>query len=104
MAISQYADGVEKKIAPSTLAEKYIVRFPDGMRARLHEAARANNRTLNAEILARLERSFELDGPEAKAELLALVNEAIDERLERERAYKAALSHPVKPLAPRKRA
>lgn len=41
--------------------DKYIIRFPDGMRDRLKDAAKANNRTLNAEIVARLERSFTAD-------------------------------------------
>lgn len=39
-------------------ADKYIVRFPDGMRDRLKAEAKANNRTLNAEIVARLQESF----------------------------------------------
>lgn len=38
--------------------DKYIIRFPDGMRDRLKEAAKANNRTMNAELVARLEESF----------------------------------------------
>lgn len=38
--------------------DKYIVRFPEGMRDRLKAEAKANNRTLNAEIVARLEDSF----------------------------------------------
>lgn len=39
-------------------ADKYIVRFPDGMRDRIAEAAKGNSRTINGEIIARLERSF----------------------------------------------
>ncbi|MBO1007091.1 Arc family DNA-binding protein [Acidovorax sp. SD340] len=39
-------------------ADKYIVRFPEGMRERLKNLAKANNRTLNAEIIARLQASF----------------------------------------------
>lgn len=39
-------------------ADKYIVRFPDGMRERLKIEAHTNKRTLNAEIVARLEASF----------------------------------------------
>lgn len=39
-------------------ADKYIVRFPDGMRDRIAEAAKVNNRSMNAEIVARLEASF----------------------------------------------
>lgn len=39
-------------------ADKYIVRFPDGMRDQLQAAARGHNRTLNAEIVSRLQDSF----------------------------------------------
>ncbi|MDR0216199.1 MAG: Arc family DNA-binding protein [Comamonas sp.] len=39
-------------------ADKYIVRFPDGMRDKIAEAAKANNRTMNAEIVARLEQKL----------------------------------------------
>lgn len=44
--------------APSQSADKYIVRFPDGMRDRIAEAAKTNNRSMNAEIIARLQSSF----------------------------------------------
>jgi len=44
---------------PSQVADKYVIRFPDGMRDRLKQAAAANNRTLNAEIVKRLEDSFD---------------------------------------------
>lgn len=40
-------------------ADKYIVRFPDGMRDRIADAAKASNRSMNAEIVARLQRTFE---------------------------------------------
>lgn len=40
-------------------ADKYIVRFPDGMRGQLKAAAKAAGRTLNAEIVARLQGSLE---------------------------------------------
>ena len=43
---------------PSDRAPKFIVRLPDGMRDRIAEAARANNRSMNAEIVARLEATF----------------------------------------------
>ena len=51
---------MEKRSRAATTrdSEKYIVRFPDGMRNRVTEAAKANNRSINAEIIARLERSF----------------------------------------------
>lgn len=43
---------------PSDVADKYILRLPDGMRAELKEAARQAGRTLNAEIVMRLQESF----------------------------------------------
>lgn len=36
-----------------------MLRFPDGMRARIKEAAERNGRTMNAEIIARLHASFQ---------------------------------------------
>lgn len=38
--------------------DKFIVRLPDGMRDKLAAAARGNNRTMNAELVSRLEQSF----------------------------------------------
>lgn len=49
----------EKPTYPSRLAEQFVVRFPDGMRDRLKEAAHANGRSMNAEIVGRLQQSFE---------------------------------------------
>lgn len=70
---------------PSDAADKYVLRFPDGMRERLKQAAAVNNRTLNAEIVARLSASFdrtsvglpaevnsEIAALEGRAEILAL--------------------------------
>jgi hypothetical protein len=74
--------------------DKYIVRLPDGMRDRIAEAAKENNRSMNAEIVARLERSFnvvvEFQAPESAAaravqifegELKKGVKQAIDKLL-----------------------
>lgn len=44
---------------PSRTAEQFVVRFPDGMRDRIADAAKANNRSMNAEIVARLQSTFE---------------------------------------------
>ena len=49
---------MERKPFPSETQDRFIVRFPDGMRDRIAEEAKANNRSMNAEIVARLERSF----------------------------------------------
>jgi Arc-like DNA binding domain len=43
--------------------EKFIVRFPDGMRNAIGIAARKNRRSMNAEIVARLAQSFDMATP-----------------------------------------
>lgn len=45
--------------SPSRKQDQYIVRFPDGMRDRLKDAAAENGRSMNAEIIQRLDESFE---------------------------------------------
>lgn len=40
-------------------SDKIMLRVPDGMRERIKAAADANNRTMNAEIVARLQASFD---------------------------------------------
>jgi|SRR5208283_2705190 len=42
--------------------EKFVLRLPDGMREKIGVAARANKRTMNAEIIQRLEASFSSTG------------------------------------------
>lgn len=44
-----------------TLTDKFMLRLPDGMRDRIKAAAEANNRSMNAEIVARLTASLEQD-------------------------------------------
>ncbi|ASP50924.1 Arc family DNA-binding protein [Sinorhizobium meliloti] len=39
--------------------DRYIVRFPDGMRDEIAAAAKANGRSMNAEIIARLSGEVE---------------------------------------------
>ena len=51
----------EKPAFPSDAADKVLVRMPEGMRDRLKEDAKVNNRTMNAEIIARLSHSFQTD-------------------------------------------
>lgn len=48
----------KEELAPSRTAEQFVVRFPDGMRDRIAEAAKAAGRSMNAEIVARLDSSF----------------------------------------------
>lgn len=41
--------------------DQYMLRFPDGMRDKLKSAAAANGRSLNAEIVYRLQETLEMD-------------------------------------------
>lgn len=61
--------GMSKEAPPSRTAPQFVVRMPDDdFRNRIAEAAKANNRSMNAEILARLERSFADQGDGMNAE------------------------------------
>lgn len=46
----------------SRTADKFVVRLPDGMREHIAEVARQHHRSMNSEIIARLEHSL-LDLP-----------------------------------------
>lgn len=52
-----------RKAAPSSSrsADKFVVRFPDDMRDRIAVVARQNHRSMNSEIVARLEASLKQD-------------------------------------------
>lgn len=51
----------EKSAYPSDQADKVLVRMPEGMRDSLKRKAKVNNRTLNAEIVLRLQQSMQID-------------------------------------------
>lgn len=42
----------------SRTADKFVVRLPDGMRSRIEVVAKVNHRSMNSEIVSRLERSL----------------------------------------------
>ena len=42
----------------SRTADKFVVRLPDGMRERIADVARNHHRSMNSEIISRLERSL----------------------------------------------
>lgn len=48
-------------------SEQFVVRFPDGMRDRIRAAAEENGRSMNAEIIYRLQTTLEMDAYEPKA-------------------------------------
>lgn len=43
----------------SRTADKFVVRLPDGMRERIADVAKVHHRSMNSEIIARLEQSLE---------------------------------------------
>lgn len=77
--------------AMSTEPLFFRLRLPEDLKAKIESAAAANNRSMNAEVLARLERSFGLDETFEELEhrlerLETQVEEndaAIDKRLDR---------------------
>jgi hypothetical protein len=44
---------------PSAKQDQFVLRLPDGMRERIKDAAEGNGRSMNAEIVDRLEVSFD---------------------------------------------
>lgn len=48
------------KLAPydSRTADKFVVRLPEGMRERISEVSKVHHRSMNSEIIARLETSL----------------------------------------------
>jgi hypothetical protein len=55
---------LKQAIYSSRTADKFVVRLPDGMRERIAEVARSSHRSMNSEIIARLEKS--LASPDAE--------------------------------------
>lgn len=49
---------LKQAIYSSRTADKFVVRLPDGMRERISEVARNHHRSMNSEIIARLEHSL----------------------------------------------
>lgn len=45
----------------SRTADKFVVRLPDGMRDRVAQAAKENDRSMNSEIVGRISRTFHDD-------------------------------------------
>ncbi|WP_394698991.1 Arc family DNA-binding protein [uncultured Tolumonas sp.] len=48
---------------PSQMQDKFNLRFPDGMREKIAEAAKLSGRSMNSEIIYRLQQSFDAGLP-----------------------------------------
>lgn len=62
-------------------SEALNLRLPDGMRDRIKDSAKSNNRSMNAEAVARLEASFEVEQALAP-ELARLINQHIQSEVD----------------------
>ena len=49
---------MKQAIFSSRTADKFVVRLPDGMRERIADVARNHHRSMNSEIISRLEQSL----------------------------------------------
>lgn len=49
---------MKQAVFSSRTADKFVVRLPEGMRTRIAEVARHHHRSMNSEIVARLEQSL----------------------------------------------
>ena len=68
--------------APSKQLDQFVVRLPDGMRERIKAAADANNRSMNAEIVAALEEKYPAPLPYSIAALSEALSNAIFQEIE----------------------
>ena len=70
-----------RKPYPSEVQDRFIVRLPKGMRQQLANAAKTNNRSMNAELVFLLERAFGASAqppdanPASKDDIVALTSE-----------------------------
>ena len=53
---------MKQAIYSSRTADKFVVRLPDGMRERIADVARNHHRSMNSEIISRLEQSLFKEG------------------------------------------
>src|SRR3546814_14313745 len=56
------SDWISDVCSSDLTADKFVVRLPDGMRERIAEVARNRHRSMNSEIIARLEQSLLQEG------------------------------------------
>lgn len=63
------------------IADKYVLRMPDGMRDKLAALAKANNRSMNAEIIGLLQQAIERRTSTAAEINVNVLAEAIADRV-----------------------
>jgi hypothetical protein len=73
---------MDKKPYPSESQERFIVRLPDGMRDLIADEAKKSNRSMNAEVVARLQQSFDGATGSAEIERLRFENATLQQMVE----------------------
>lgn len=68
--------------SPSRELDKFILRLPDGMRNAIGASAKANNRTMNSEIVLRLKKSLAEDDLAAERNAKAIRNFRLSDGVE----------------------
>lgn len=63
------------------VADKYVLRMPDGMRDQITSRAKANNRSMNAEIILMLQQAMNLNAGGSSAVDVEALAEALAPRL-----------------------
>jgi hypothetical protein len=63
-------------------SDKFMLRFPDGMRDKIREAAENNGRSMNTEIVARLEASFAASDLNVDKAVQQVVDSTIEKTIE----------------------
>src|SRR2546421_226329 len=56
---------------PSQAQEQFVVRLPDGMRSRIAKQAEQAGRSMNAEVVKRLQESMQWSGPADRSKVYA---------------------------------
>jgi hypothetical protein len=74
MAECHYSRTMRKTTPLVREHEKFVVRLPDGMRDRIAASAKENSRSMNAEIVTRLELSFDPSSYPMELRKAALLN------------------------------
>ncbi|MEO9297601.1 Arc family DNA-binding protein [Devosia alba] len=63
--------------------QQFKARLPDDLHQRIKDAASANNRSANAEIVSRLEASFQKDAGALDAGISRLIAEHVEQEVKR---------------------
>lgn len=70
--------------------DRFIVRLPDGLRERLQQRAKLNDRSMNAEVVSMLENGLS-NRPESEIEALTREYEKLQSELQQAQAHAAAV-------------